>query len=668
MTCRHRRRDPYRRLIAAGTVLGTVGVLLGVDVISGAAHAAPAPVAVPVRAPVAASLPAREPGWEPAQDPDPNGDGPAGRAAARARAEAAQRAAELAAKRAEAARKVRVTWESRGRPHRMAVVRPNRIDVVTDGRLTRQFGRSGGPVTINTLDRALPGRWLEVSDGTASLGATVVLTPGTALQIGEPVRRLELLGGESAQDAASIYTGGGRVTLNGVTVVSADPATGQAVAPTAAGRPFFVVSARGRLDAVDSTVSDLGTPSTGIDGGRAGMVFNRGSSGSLVRTTVQRNTTGIELSGSDAVHLEEVTFRESVGDGLVLTGDRGTTMSGIRAVGNGDNGVVVTGESTDRPITGITTSGNGGYGVVVIGQTGTRVAGIVTANDQAGGLRLNRSTDMHVTDFSATEQPTGVFMHVNSARIVLDHLRTAGGRRGIVAEKSTRTLEIRDTTIEGARVSGVTIGGKDILLNAVRVSDSRAGVRIERGASGVRLAGLVLRGGRDGVVATPGTTGVVIADLVADRVASDAVRSASADAEIIGGRITGGTTGIDVAAGTTISGVRISGVVEGIHSRSPDLVRADEVSIDAIELGVNAAPGSPFQLTGSSVHALEALRGQIRQHGMNDLSLPPLNLLSAIGLPLILLAVVLEQVHTAQLRRAGVRRRRQRPQPISVPG
>jgi hypothetical protein len=695
MTGRRRCRRPFGKLIAAGTILGIVGALFGVDVLlSGAAHATQAavtrPATGPITGPITGPVPAQEPEPEPdpelEPDPDPApepepaprrpADGPTGppgsSAADRARAQAqaqaqaareAQRAAERAAKRAEAARKVRAAWESRGRPHRMVVVRLNRFDVVTDGRLSRQVSRSGGPVTISTLDKALPRQWLEVTGDTAALGAVVVLTPGSVLEIGRPLRRLTLLGGATLQDAASIYTGSGRVALQGVDVTSADPATGQAVPPTAAGRPFFQVSARGRLDAVDSTISNLGTPSTGLAGGRAGVTFNRGAGGSLVRTTLRRNTVGLELSQSDAVHLEDVTLAESVADGLVLTGDRGTTMSGIRAADNGDNGVVVAGESTDRPVTGITTSGNGGYGLVVIGQTGTRIAGITTTNDQAGGLRINRSTDLHVSDFTATDQPTGVFMHVNSARITLDHLRTSGGRRGVVAEKSTEGIELRDSTIEDARVTGVAVGGTHVHLNNVQVTDSRSGVRVERGASGVRLAGLVLHGGRDGVVAAPGTTGVVIADLVANHVGSDAVRTASPAAEIIGGLITGGATGIDVAAGTTISGITIVGAREGIHSRSPELVRADDVTIDTLELGVNAAAGSPFRLTGSRVHALEALRGQIVQHGTNDLSLPPLNLLSAIGVPLILLAIVLEQLHATRLRRAGVRGYRLPPLP-----
>jgi hypothetical protein len=116
----------------------------------------------------------------------------------------------------------------------MAVVRSNRIDVVTDGRLTRQAG-GGGTVTINTLDRALPSNWLATSDGTATLSASIVLTPGTALEVGNPIKRLELIGGPTPQDATAIYTGSGRVSLNGVTVTSADPAGRSSPYPPAAG-------------------------------------------------------------------------------------------------------------------------------------------------------------------------------------------------------------------------------------------------------------------------------------------------------------------------------------------------------------------------------------------------------------------------------------------------
>jgi hypothetical protein len=43
----------------------------------------------------------------------------------------------------------------------------------------------------------------------------------------------------------------------------------------------------------------------------------------------------------------------------------------------------------------------------------------------------------------------------------------------------------------------------------------------------------------------------------------------------------------------------------------------------------------------------------VTERGTNDHSLPPLNLLGAIGIPLILLAVVLQQVHLVRRRRSG---------------
>jgi hypothetical protein len=581
---------------------------------------------------------------------------------ARQQAQAAARAARTVV----AVEQVRRAWESHGRPRQMVIVRVNRFDIVIDGRLARQAPRRAETVTLGTLDRYLPGPWLTISDGKAVLAATVVLTPATVMDIGGDIRALDLVGGPNQADASSIYTGGGRLALNGVSVTSLDPVTQQAVAPTAAGRPFVVVSSGGRLDSTDSMISDLGTQAQGVTDGRPGVLFNPGSSGSLVRTALLRNSSGVLLSRSVDVRLEEVTAGRSVADGLVLRGDRGTTMSGIRAVGNGGNGVVVAGESSDRVVTGVSTAENGAFGLAVVGQTGARITGVTTASDAAGGLRLNRSTDTVVSDFTATEQPTGIFTHVNSNGVLLERVHTVGGRRGLVAEKSTRALDVRASTFESARVAGVSVGGQDIDILDVQVTDSKTGVRIERGASDVRVGGLVVNGGRDGIVATPGTRNVVVSDLVANHVAADAVRTHSPEAQIIGGRITGGTTGIDIGAATLVRGTTITGADEGIHSRSTDPVHAEQIAVDAISLGVNTQVGSPFVLRDSHVHALEAVRGEIGHEGLNDVSLPPLNLLGAIGVPLILLALVLEMAHVVRLRRAGGSLRRRMPPTMAV--
>jgi hypothetical protein len=215
--------------------------------------------------------------------------------------------------------------------------------------------------------------------------------------------------------------------------------------------------------------------------------------------------------------------------------------------------------------------------------------------------------------------------------------------------------------MKGTRVAGATVGGTEVELRDLSVSDSRTGIRIERGADGVTAVDLKISGVQDGVVATSGTARVVLQNLTVDGVENDAVRSFSPDALILGGTITGGSTGIAVGAPTTISDTSITLVDVGIRAWSTGLVHAEGVDVNALAVGINAESGSLVLLTGSHVHALEAVRGQLTQHGDNDLSLPPLNLLGAIGIPLILLAFVLELAHTAREHRAGRSTRRQSP-------
>jgi hypothetical protein len=580
----------------------------------------------------------------------------AAREAEKDRIEAARKAARDAAERAEQAAKARESWESRGRPNQMVTVRTDRVEIVDGGRLETLTPRRPGTMTLDALDNLLPSDWLTIDQGTATLSATVVLTPGTAMQIGPDVPTLRLTGGPEVPDASAIYTGGGRLSLEGVTISSLDPASQQPLPMEAAGRPFIEVTGGGELNATDTTIADLGQPAAGEASAVPGVKFNPGSTGSLVRTTMQRNNVGVELSESNGVKVDGLTISESEEDGLILNGDRGTTLAGVRAEGNGGNGVYVGADPSERAVTGITTVGNQLYGVVVK-QAGARVNGIVTEGDQAGGLRLNQAVDVHVSDFTATDQPIAVFTHVGSTGIVLDGIKVNGGRRGVVVEKSTTNLELRNSTIEGLRVAGISIGGKDVRVNGVQVGDSKAGVRIERGAGHIQLTGMTIDGGRDGIVTSAGTEDVVITDLVANHVEEDAIRTETPGLLINGGTITGGTTGIDVAAAATISAITINGASEGLHSRSPELVRAENIAIDAIDLGLNVAIGSPFALNNSSVHALEAFRGEFDGTG-NNFSLPPLNLLGAIGVPLILLAIVLEQVHSFRQRRVGGNKRR----------
>jgi hypothetical protein len=233
-----------------------------------------------------------------------------------------------------------------------------------------------------------------------------------------------------------------------------------------------------------------------------------------------------------------------------------------------------------------------------------------------------------------------------------------------VLDKTTSAMTLEDSKIAGSTVVGIDLGGKKVQLRGVTVTDARSALRIERGADTITASGLTVSGGEDGIVASPGSTNIVVQDLTASAVRNDAIRNSSAGAKIVGGSITGGATGIDVAAATTITDTEISEANIGIRSSSPELVRAEKVDVLAIAIGVAVDPGANFLLVDSRVRALEAVRGTLTQQGVNDISLPPLNLLAAIGLPLVLFALLLEVLHV--LRQRGVPSNRRR-LPRAVP-
>jgi len=326
--------------------------------------------------------------------------------------------------------------------------------------------------------------------------------------------------------------------------------------------------------------------------------------------------------------------------------------------------VLVSGDPGSRPIAGISTTGNKGYGVSVSGQKGVEVRDLTLSGDQAGGLELNRVTESKVRNVTTTDEPNGVFLHVNSLNVQLDAMTITGGRSGIVAEKTTKGLQVTGSTIDGARVSGFAIGGKGTQIDGLTVKNSRTGVRVERGAGDVSASNMTLVGGDDGLVTSGGTTGIVVKNLITDGV-DNALRNLSSGMQITGGTIRGGRTGMDLQAGTTVNGMQVGLTTTGIRARAAEPIALDGVTVDAVSVGVESQPGSAVTLRDSSVHALEAVRGQVTLLANNDLSLPPLNLLGAIGLPLILLAVVLEVAHLLRSRRFGATRRAL-PPPVPV--
>ncbi len=388
------------------------------------------------------------------------------------------------------------------------------------------------------------------------------------------------------------------------------------------GRPFVLVSPGGRFTATDATLSDLGTaPRDGREQAdvedHPGLDFHTGSTGSLVRTSLLRNGTGLQLDGSQGVHLEGVTVSGSAGTGLVLRGDRGTTMSGVRAEHNGAYGVQVTAPSTDRPITGIATTGNGSFGIGLDKQTGTHVTAVSTSGDGSGGVELTRSRDVTVSALTAADEPAGVFTHVNNANVVLDQLtdhRRAARRGGREDHGRPDHAGVDDPGRLRRRDRRRRQGRRAARRGRARLPDGAAG----RAGRGRRHRRAVSRSpaGRTAWSRRPERRGWSCR--TCGRTASDGHAVSGRRARTPGssaGAITGGATGIDVAAATSISGTSIRpgrpGHPRGVHRPRPRRRRrrGRRVRRD------RHRRGSPFLLTRSQVHALEAVRGTLDRGG-----------------------------------------------------
>jgi hypothetical protein len=526
-------------------------------------------------------------------------------------------------------------------PAKLVIVRTGSIDSISAGVMVRRVARDGRAVSLATLAAAIPPSWMTVAGDTARLDMAVLLTVGTELDV-DGVRTLQLVGGEDPSMRAFLATGPGQIRLRGVTVTSVDPASGQPVGPGAAARPYIRVSDGGSLTTIDSAITDLGTNPGGVVTGEPAISFGTGSTGTLTRTTLSRNSTGLVLAGSQGVHLQDVTVSESSSNGIILRGDRATVLSDVKAEHNGDNGVLVAGGSSGRPITGISTTGNHAYGVSVSGQSNLELSNLILVGDRVGGLELDRLRNSHVHNITTTDEPIGVSLHNDSTNPVLNTVSVSGGRTGVLVDETTTGLQFSNSTIQNADDVGVAYDGRDGALVGLTVKDSGTALRVEHGSGALTVDALSITGGRDGLVTSSGTPGIVVKNLSADGVSNEAIRNLGPGMHIVGGQIRGGRTGMNLQAPTTVTGMRVGWTSTGVRTSVAGRVVLDDVVIDAVAVGVVASPGSAVALRNSSVHAPHTIRGNVDLQGVNDFGQPPITVLGAIGLPLILLALILE--------------------------
>ncbi|HEX4360466.1 MAG TPA: right-handed parallel beta-helix repeat-containing protein [Pseudonocardia sp.] len=557
------------------------------------------------------------------------------------------------------------------------------------------------------------------NDGTALLSAALMLTPGTVLDSGTDIRILRLAGGPLPGAAASIWLSHAQLRLHNIEITSVDAATQGPLADTAEGRPFLVAGAGATLTIADATLRNLGgalapvpaaapppagpaparplparpslvapgrsgpqvgAPPTGsslVAPGRSGpkvgapptappaaapqvlvrpgVLFGAGSTGSVSRTELTGNTVGLQLDGSRAVALDDVTLDHSSTDGLVLHGDQGTVLRAVQSTANGRNGVLVSGAGTNRVITGISTVANAAFGIAVVRQVRPQITGVTGKSDQGGGLRLTGTIGAVVSNATFTGEQVGVLINGTNDKSQLTNVRVRGGHDGIVLTHAVTGASITASNVENPVGTGVKISGGDTQVRSLSVIGAAAAVRISPTAHGVNVVDSSISGGGDGFLIARGAQGVILTNPTIQGPSRNGVKTASANARIIGGRIIGGATGINARAATTVSGTAITNAGDGVRTSPGGGVAADHIDVLGGNVGVKVEPNTTITVTDSRIRSRDSLRGTVTLVGDNVVSPPPFNWIAALGVLFVLLALVLETTAAGRLR--GYRRR-----------
>ncbi len=236
---------------------------------------------------------------------------------------------------ADAAQRGRGAWDSHGRPNKMIIVRPTSVDSLTNGQLTRRAPRRGRRADAWPAWTApCPVGWITSADGTVQLAAAVVLSPGVTLELG---------GGGVTTVAAGRRTDRRRrrVDLHRRRPAERARRHGDLDRPglRAAGRrrPRTALRARDRGRPAGRHRRHLQRPRHPARPTRRTGPASRSAPAAPAPWCAPRCCATAPVCGSTdrpGCGWRALTVAESAADGLMLQGDQGTTLIGVRAERN----------------------------------------------------------------------------------------------------------------------------------------------------------------------------------------------------------------------------------------------------------------------------------------------------------------------------------------------
>lgn len=346
---------------------------------------------------------------------------------------------------------------------------------------------------------------------------SVVVARGARLDIVAPGRTLRMR--SDADGFASIVAWDGDLRLAGAAgaplrIVGWDPTTTAPDTTTADGRAYIRVK-DGRLDVAHVAATHLGFWS-----GRTGGIALTGTSETLARAFV----TGLDVSDT---HL-----------GLFLSGVSEAVVDGSSFTRSEEDGVEVTGGSTDVVLRSSDVADVGGDGLLVSRGTSTVTVRDVTVTDAGGyGARIDGA--------ALADGP-------NSAGWSTDHY----------AGLDVDGLEVRDAARGGVRVDAMD----DVTLAALDVEGPGTALDLRGGSAGTTVTGSTLVGGSR-ALRVAAATDVRVVDVTASAPGTAVLVEQGAEVELDGTAVTvdEGNAAVAQDSGTTlaVTGGSVTGLGPG---------------------------------------------------------------------------------------------------------
>lgn len=420
-------------------------------------------------------------------------------------------------------------------------------------------------------------------------GNVIAGNGGSGIYIGGTGIGAKVLGnliGTNAAGAAGLGNGGGNGGIHTIVIAAADTTIG---GPTAADRNI-IASGSGRA------IHLINAPDALIQGNWIGLAPDG--------NTARGNASGIGLSGVDSDNATIVgnvisgnaTWAIAAQDnsGHVIEGNRiGTNAAGTAAVGNGQQGIILTNETNitvggSSPGSANLISGNGGDAILLTGGKNIAITGNLIGTNAAGtaaignfeGVSINGSV-IQANGIAVTGNTisgtTGSAMNFFGA---LTNVTVQSNRMGLQANgsgflpngrgmgvNSTSGLliggtaaqgnEIAGNAFEGIYIYGAASGGISILSNNIH-HNGGSGIRLENNGTPILVGGT---SGNGNNVHQNGGAGVHLTNSNNGAIAGNSIANNLNVGVLIEGASTGNVLGGDAAAaGNTISANALAGI------------------------------------------------------------------------------------------------------------